>query len=1086
METLQNIFQAEIIQKLGWTLVHFVWQAIAIGLILAIILKLLHKSSANLRYVIACIALALIVVMPAVTIKMIDVSSNIIVPINRAAIELPKTNTDTQLFLEIPPIEPTKKIAASSRISLKGKFIETIEPALPYLVIGWFIGVFGLSLWHLGGWRQLQKLRKKMIKNAPYEITATAKKLSHMLGIKKTISIAESALVEVPTVIGHLKPIILLPASALTGLSVQQIEAILAHELAHISRHDYLVNILQTVVEILGFYHPAVWWVSHKIRAERENCCDDIAVSLCSDRICYAKALTTMEEIRADKLSLAVAASGGNLFDRIRRLLGKDSASEVKISWLPSMIAMLLIVALLIPTALALSGNNKEQVGEKNDSSADAIIQKVLAKYSNMESYSAVGEVISDIDMSVTMEGLSELKPEIKESKEFQDMLKDSQRLKHTFSIKLAKPNLYCIEWEQKVHESFSNTGAVWSVNGEEHFLFNAGQKTSPKNRKSALAAATGVSGGVANTIPPFFFDEQSAILRVLPVNILNEEQIDGDRCYVISGRLTGITMNFWISKESFLIRQTKQIFDGELKFPEMELSDTELKEGLEAMGEEVTEQKIEELKKTMEKAKKQIPNLKGTITEIHRDIKINQQIEVVEFVPDINVGNSSSQIELPHALKNAQERAEELRQRSDSLKKLRGLGLMLIMYANDNDGKYPNNLEEIKLYDKDEVLPWVLENVRYLGQGKTAAIDPQAIMAYDKKMLLEKSGTNVLYNDSHVQFCDKEKIKDIKFEGIDIVSIEGRIDSARKLSNLGKTILIFANENDGRYPENLNELLKTGWVNEDELTWLTENIEYLGDKVEPTGRHDAVMAYDKTLLTQENSQGTNVLYNDSHVAFEKTEALKELGIKAKHSAETESDFVSQEQIEIQTRFLLISPAANEFTKFFEKENIKAALVNINNDTNVKNYILNDKQRQELLGLVRNNPDSKILAAPKVAVLNGENATITIKKDAQYTETAEDSGQPKEKDLTIGTILQVKPTLQNDSSDFLLDFEFEHINLLGFEDGLPQTEMFHIKSRISVPNGSTLLVGGQKITNDQNERKILLCLIGAVQSESGR
>ncbi|MCK5226501.1 MAG: M48 family metalloprotease, partial [Planctomycetes bacterium] len=370
METLQNIFQAEIIQKLGWTLAHFVWQATTIALILAAILKLLHKSSANLRYIITCMALALIVVMPAVTIRMIDVSSNIIVPINRSATELPKTNTDTQTFLEIPQIEPTIKITASSRISLKDKFIETIEPVLPYSVAGWLAGVFGLSLWHLGGWRQLQKLRKKMLKNVPYQIAVTTKKLSHMLGIKKTINIAESALVEVPTVIGHLKPIILLPASALTGLSVQQIEAILAHELAHIKRHDYLVNILQTVVEILGFYHPAVWWVSHKIRAERENCCDDIAVNLCSDKVCYARALTTMEEIRTDKLSLAVAASGGNLLMRIRRLLGKESANEGKLSWLPSVITMLMIVALLIPTALALSGNNKEQFGEKTDITA--------------------------------------------------------------------------------------------------------------------------------------------------------------------------------------------------------------------------------------------------------------------------------------------------------------------------------------------------------------------------------------------------------------------------------------------------------------------------------------------------------------------------------------------------------------------------------------------------------------------------------------------------------------------------------------------------------------------------------------------
>ena len=92
----------------------------------------------------------------------------------------------------------------------------------------------------------------------------------------------------------------LLPASALAGLSPQQLEAILAHELAHIRRHDYLVNLLQTLVETLLFYHPAVWWLSRRIRIERENCCDDLAVSLCGDPVAYAKALADLEELRAD------------------------------------------------------------------------------------------------------------------------------------------------------------------------------------------------------------------------------------------------------------------------------------------------------------------------------------------------------------------------------------------------------------------------------------------------------------------------------------------------------------------------------------------------------------------------------------------------------------------------------------------------------------------------------------------------------------------------------------------------------------------------------------------------------------------
>ena len=129
---------------------------------------------------------------------------------------------------------------------------------------------------------------------------AMATRLSRRLHIAAPITLLESTLVDVPTVIGWLKPVVLLPASALAALSPQQLEAILAHELAHIRRHDYLVNLLQTLVETLLFYHPAVWWLSRRIRIERENCCDDLAVSLCGDPVAYASALADLEALRSE------------------------------------------------------------------------------------------------------------------------------------------------------------------------------------------------------------------------------------------------------------------------------------------------------------------------------------------------------------------------------------------------------------------------------------------------------------------------------------------------------------------------------------------------------------------------------------------------------------------------------------------------------------------------------------------------------------------------------------------------------------------------------------------------------------------
>src|SRR5690606_23808768 len=152
-------------------------------------------------------------------------------------------------------------------------------------------------------------------------LEATVERLRRGLHITRAVTLLQSSAVSVPTVMGWLKPTVLLPVGALTGLTPLQIEAILAHELAHVRRHDYLVNLLQTLVETLLFYHPAVWWISRRIRIEREHCCDDLAVSLCGDPVMYARALADLEGLRGDRVRSEMAAPGGGGLARIRRLL---------------------------------------------------------------------------------------------------------------------------------------------------------------------------------------------------------------------------------------------------------------------------------------------------------------------------------------------------------------------------------------------------------------------------------------------------------------------------------------------------------------------------------------------------------------------------------------------------------------------------------------------------------------------------------------------------------------------------------------------------------------------------------------------
>jgi hypothetical protein len=206
------------------------------------------------------------------------------------------------------------------------------------------------------GWSQARRFRYDQVRPVSEPWPTRLAELATKLGVCRAVALVESALVEVPTVLGWLRPVVLLPASALTGLTPDQLEVVLAHELAHIRRNDYAINLLQTVVETLLFYHPAAWWVSALVRQERENCCDDLAVATCGNRLFYARALTRLEELRhempAPSAALGMAADGGVLLNRIQRLLGMPAmASRRPARWA----AGALILAGLLVSAVGLA-----------------------------------------------------------------------------------------------------------------------------------------------------------------------------------------------------------------------------------------------------------------------------------------------------------------------------------------------------------------------------------------------------------------------------------------------------------------------------------------------------------------------------------------------------------------------------------------------------------------------------------------------------------------------------------------------------------------------------------------------------------
>ena len=290
---------------LGWALIHFLWQGVAIALLAGLANALLRRAGANARYLVSCAALVLMLVAPAVTFLGIYSES----PSGPALVESPPQAVDGR------NVEAAKPAAVTE---------PEMPSYLPVLVRIWLVGVALLSLRSFGGWVIAQRLKLRKVTTANEMVQKAARRLAARLAIRRKIRVFESAVAEVPAVIGWLRPVILMPASAVTAMSPEQIELLVAHELAHIRRYDYLVNLIQTAVETVLFYHPAVWWVSAQIRAEREHCCDDLAVQACGDAVAYARTLATLEGLRSREPGLAVAADGGSLLSRIQRLAKGD------------------------------------------------------------------------------------------------------------------------------------------------------------------------------------------------------------------------------------------------------------------------------------------------------------------------------------------------------------------------------------------------------------------------------------------------------------------------------------------------------------------------------------------------------------------------------------------------------------------------------------------------------------------------------------------------------------------------------------------------------------------------------------------
>jgi len=326
LETLlQNWVHTPAAAALGWTLVHSLWEGAVVALALGAALLLLRSSRA--RYIAGCAAMLALLTGFFLTFRIVLAEQRIQGAIGQA---LPLPN--------IPAGLGDGFIVANVRRFHAADY-------LPWLAPIWIAGVLFFHARGLASWIGARSLRRRGVCAAAQSYQALLDRLAARLRLSRPVTLLESCLAEVPVVIGYLRPVILMPVGLLAGLPAGQIESILLHELAHIRRHDYLVNLMQIVVESLVFYHPAVWWISGVMRTERENCCDDLVVATQGDALGYAAALTALERSRGVAREAVLAATGGSLVKRVRRLLIQPEGPRAALTPVFSAAALTVTVA---------------------------------------------------------------------------------------------------------------------------------------------------------------------------------------------------------------------------------------------------------------------------------------------------------------------------------------------------------------------------------------------------------------------------------------------------------------------------------------------------------------------------------------------------------------------------------------------------------------------------------------------------------------------------------------------------------------------------------------------------------------------
>ncbi len=355
MNSIQSIFSPAITEALGWTIIHALWQGALVLIGLLILLSLLNKYSAQVRYFISFTALVIMLGWSVSTFINAYSYAN-----QKQILRAELVNNPSYFKNHSNTVEETSYISKS----IDFRFVKVrawFQRNFPIFLTIWLIGIGLFTVRLLGGLAYNRRLRTMQLLPFEEKWMDKLKEFTSILKISKEVKAYKSPHTYTPLTLGFIKPIILFPVKAFSGLSEKEIEAIIAHELAHIVRNDYFFNIIQSVIEILFFYHPAVWSISKHIRTEREHACDDIAINITGDQVTYAKALTHAHifSYQQENLSMAFAKKKGSLLERIKRIQ-KQRVMKTNIS--EGLIAACIIISSIFLVSFSVGNQFNENI----------------------------------------------------------------------------------------------------------------------------------------------------------------------------------------------------------------------------------------------------------------------------------------------------------------------------------------------------------------------------------------------------------------------------------------------------------------------------------------------------------------------------------------------------------------------------------------------------------------------------------------------------------------------------------------------------------------------------------------------------